>query len=272
MPRIALGVEYDGSDFVGWQPQHNGRSVATDLAAAVSAVADETVQVHAAGRTDAGVHATGQVVHFDTRATRSARAWALGINSNLPPDIAIAWAREVPADFDARRSAIARRYRYVIACSPTRPAVARRFVWWLRDALDCPAMSHASIAWLGEHDFSAFRAAECQSSTPMRHIYAIGIARHDERVEIEVTANSFVYHMVRNLVGALAEIGRGRAPPAWAEELLAGRDRTKGAPTAPAHGLTLVGVYYPEKLGLPCGSGLQEQFVGAALAATRNRD
>jgi tRNA pseudouridine38-40 synthase len=251
MPRIALGVEYDGTDFVGWQPQPNGRSVAVELAAAVSAVANESVRVHAAGRTDAGVHATGQVVHFDTSATRSARAWSLGINSSLPADVAVKWACEVPADFDARRSALARRYRYVIVCTPTRPAVARRFVWWLRDALDCPAMSQASIAWLGEHDFSAFRAAECQSSTPMRHVYAIGIARHDERIEIEVTANSFVYHMVRNLVGTLAEIGRGRAPPAWAAELLAGRDRTKAAPTAPAHALTLVEVYYPEKLGLP---------------------
>jgi tRNA pseudouridine38-40 synthase len=255
MPRIALGVEYDGTDFVGWQPQHNGRSVAADLAAAVSAVANEAVHVHAAGRTDAGVHATGQVVHFDTSATRTARGWSLGINSNLPPDIAVVWAHEVPADFDARRSAIARRYRYVIACAPTRPAVARRFVWWLRDELDCPAMSQASIAWLGEHDFSAFRAAECQSSTPMRHIYAIGIGRHEQRIEIEVTANSFVYHMVRNLVGALAEIGRGRAPPTWAAELLAGRDRTKAAPTAPAHGLTLVEVYYPDKLELPCRGG-----------------
>jgi tRNA pseudouridine38-40 synthase len=251
MPRIALGVEYDGTDFVGWQPQHNGRSVAVELAAAISAVANETIQVHAAGRTDAGVHATGQVVHFDTSATRSARGWALGINSNLPPDVAVAWVHEVPADFDARRSAIARRYRYVIASSATRPAVTRRFVWWLRDVLDCAAMSQASIAWLGEHDFSAFRAAECQSSTPMRRVHAIGIARYEERVEIEVTANSFVYHMVRNLVGTLAEIGRGRAAPAWAAELLAGRDRRQGAATAPAHGLTLVEVYYPEKLGLP---------------------
>lgn len=254
MPRIALGVEYDGTDFVGWQSQQNGRSVAVELGAAVSVVADEPVQVHAAGRTDAGVHATGQVVHFDTSAVRSLRGWLLGINSNLPPDVAITWVHEVPADFDARRSAIARRYRYVIVSTPTRPAVARRFVWWLRDTLDCPAMSHASIAWLGEHDFSAFRAAECQSSTPMRRIHAIGIARDDERVEIEVTANSFVYHMVRNLVGALAEIGRGRAAPAWGAELLAGRDRTKGAPTAPAHGLTLVEVYYPDEFGLPhCG-------------------
>jgi tRNA pseudouridine38-40 synthase len=251
MPRIALGVEYDGTDFVGWQPQHNGRSVGVELGAAVTAVANEAVQVNAAGRTDAGVHATGQVVHFDTSATRSVRGWMLGINSNLPPDIAVRWVREVPPDFDARRSAIARRYRYVIVSAPTRPAVARRFVWWLRDALDCAAMTHASIAWLGEHDFSAFRAAECQSSTPMRRVHAIGIARHEERVEIEVTANSFVYHMVRNLVGALAEIGRGRAAPTWAAELLAGRDRTKGAATAPAHGLTLVEVYYPEELGLP---------------------
>jgi tRNA pseudouridine38-40 synthase len=251
MPRIALGVEYDGTDFVGWQPQQNGRSVAVELAAAVSAVANEAVHVHAAGRTDAGVHATGQVAHFDTSASRSSRGWLLGINSNLPPDIAVAWVREVPADFDARRSALARRYRYVIASAPTRPAVARRFVWWLRDRLDCAAMTRASIAWLGEHDFSAFRAADCQSSTPMRRVHAIGIARYDERIEIEVTANSFVYHMVRNLVGALAEIGRGRASPAWATELLVGRDRTKGAATAPAQGLTLIEVRYPAELGLP---------------------
>jgi tRNA pseudouridine38-40 synthase len=251
MPRIALGVEYDGTDFVGWQPQQNGRSVAAELAAVVSTVANEPVHVHAAGRTDAGVHATGQVAHFDTNASRSSRGWLLGINSNLPPDVAVAWVREVPADFDARRSAVARRYRYVIASAPTRPVVARRFVWWLRDPLDCAAMTRASIAWLGEHDFSAFRAANCQSSTPMRRVHAIGIARYDERIEIEVTANSFVYHMVRNLVGTLAEIGRGRASPAWAAQLLGGRDRTKGAATAPAHGLTLVEVYYPAELGLP---------------------
>jgi tRNA pseudouridine38-40 synthase len=251
MPRIALGVEYDGTDFVGWQSQRNGRSVAEVLAAAASTVAAEVVHLQAAGRTDAGVHATGQVAHFDARATRSPRQWLLGINANLPADVAVTWVHPVRDDFDARRSALARRYRYAIVCSETRPVLARHFVWWLRDPLDCAAMTRASVAWLGEHDFSAFRAANCQSTTPMRRVDAIGIRALEQRIEIEVTANAFLYRMVRNLVGALVVIGRGDAPAAWAAELLAGRDRTKAAPTAPACGLTLAEVYYPEEFGLP---------------------
>ena len=251
MPRLALACEYDGTDFVGWQAQANGRSVQAVLTEAIGTVADEPVVVHGAGRTDAGVHADFQVAHFDTRATRTPRQWLLGINANLPPDVAATWARAVPDDFDARRSALARRYRYSIVNAETRPALARRFAWWVREPLDCAAMTQASGAWIGEHDFSAFRAANCQSSTPMRRVQTVRIDRVERRVEIDVVANAFLYHMVRNLVGVLAEIGRGRAPPAWAEEVLRGRDRTKAAQTAPACGLTLVDVRYPDALGLP---------------------
>jgi tRNA pseudouridine38-40 synthase len=254
MPRIALGLEYDGTEFVGWQSQRNGRSVADTVAAAVSAVAGEAVQVYGAGRTDAGVHASAQVAHFDTTVTRTSRQWLLGINSNLPPDAAAIWVRHVGDDFDARRSALARRYRYVIVGGETRPVLARRTVWWLREPLDSAAMTRASVCWIGEHDFSVFRAANCQSTTPMRRVRAIRIARSDRRIEIEITANAFLYHMVRNMVGVLVEIGRGRAPHAWATELLAGRDRTKSAATAPACGLALVDVEYPEALVLPAPS------------------
>ena len=253
MPRIALGVEYDGTDFVGWQAQRNGRSVAEVLGTAVSAVAGEAVAVHCAGRTDAGVHAAGQVAHFDTGAARSRRQWLLGINANLPEDAAVTWVRPVAEEFDARRSALARCYRYAIVNAPTRPVLARRYAWWLRAPLDCAPMSRAAAAWLGEHDFSAFRAASCQAATPMRRVDSIRVSRAGALVEIEVTANAFLYHMVRNFVGVLAEIGRGRAPADWAGELLAGRDRTKAAPTAPAHGLTLVAVRYPPAFGLPAG-------------------
>lgn len=251
--RIALVIAYDGTDFVGWQTQANGRSVQSVLEAAVGSVADEPVAIAAAGRTDAGVHALGQVAHFDTDARRTERQWRRGINSNLPADVAVHWAGEVPADFDARRSALARRYRYAIVTGEHRPVLERRHVWWVREPLDCAAMTAAATAWLGEHDFSAFRAAECQSTTPMRRLDGVRISRRGERIAIDVTANAFVYHMVRNLVGTLVEIGRGRRPYTWAAQLLAGRDRTRAAATAPATGLKLVGVQYDARFGVPDG-------------------
>jgi len=251
MPRLALACEYDGTDFVGWQQQANGRSVQEVLTAAISGVANQPVEVHGAGRTDAGVHALSQVAHFDSDARRSERQWLLGINSNLPDDVAVHWVGEVSRDFDARRSALWREYRYTIACQPTRPARDRRFVWWFREALDCGAMSAAATAWLGERDFSAFRAAHCQSTTPMRRMLSISIATAPQRIELEFRANAFLYHMVRNLVGALVEVGRGAAPVDWARELIAGRDRQLGAPTAPARGLALVSVAYPDDAGIP---------------------
>lgn len=251
MPRLALGVEYDGTDFVGWQAQDNGRSVQAELSAAVAFVADEPVEVHAAGRTDAGVHALGQVVHFDTHAEREPRQWRLGINSRLAPDVAIQWVRGVDEQFDARRSALSRRYRYQVFCGDSRSALARRSVWWLPHRLDPGRIAAAATLCLGERDFSAFRAANCQSNTPMRDMMRISVTREGPLVVIEFTANAFLYHMVRNLVGALVEIGRGRASPVWMAELLETRDRTKAAATAPPCGLSLVEVRYDERYALP---------------------
>ena len=263
MPRIALGVEYDGTDFVGWQIQREGRSVEGTLASAVQSVADDpTIAVHGSGRTDAGVHAASQVAHFDTSARRGPRQWLLGINSLLPPDVAVRWVREVSGDFDARRSALRRRYRYEVLQQSTRPALLRRTAWWIREPLDAAAMTGASLHWLGEHDFSAFRAAGCQAKSPIRRLMAVRIARfsHSDRVAwaFDFTANAFLQHMVRNLVGALVEIGRGDLPPASAREMLASRDRTKAAVAAPPTGLTLVEVLYPEHYGLPAAEPAHE--------------
>ncbi len=255
MPRIALGLEYDGTDFVGWQKQRTGRSVEATLAEAVGAVANEPISVYGAGRTDAGVHAVQQVVHFDTDAARTPRQWLLGLNANLPLDVAVRWARQVPVDFDARRSATSRRYRYSILHRPGRPALARRRVWWLRETLDCAAMSEAATHWLGEHDFSAFRAAACQAKSPVRELRAVRIERRANQdfalVTLEFTANAFLQHMVRNFVGTLVEIGRGRLPVTAAAEILASRDRTTAGMTAPAAGLTLIEVLYPLHYALP---------------------
>jgi len=251
VPRLAFACEYDGTDFVGWQTQANGRTVQAVLTEAISEVADEPVEVHGAGRTDAGVHADGQVAHFDTRAQRRPDQWRNGINSNLPADVSLGWVCAVSERFDSRRSAIWREYRYTIASRPTRPARARRDVWWLREPVDCGAMTAAATAWLGERDFSAFRAANCQSTTPMRRMIRIALARHDGLIELSFRANAFLYHMVRNLVGALVCIGRGEAEPELGRLLVAGRDRTRGPATAPAHGLTLAAVAYPDEFGLP---------------------
>ena len=252
--RLAVGLEYDGAGFVGWQVQRSGRSVQGVLEAAVSRVADERISVTGAGRTDSGVHAHGQVAHFDTHARRTSRQWLLGINSNLPEDAAVRWVRRVGADFHARRSATARRYRYLILERETRSALLRHRSWWRRETLDCAAMCAAASALLGERDFSAFRASGCQSATPMRRLTSIGLYRANGLLHLEFEANAFLQHMVRNLVGVLVEIGRGAAPPDWAAEVLAGRDRTRAGVTAPAQGLTMVGVSYPRRYGLP-GTG-----------------
>lgn len=255
MPRIALGLEYDGTDFVGWQIQPNGRSVEGVLAAAAGFVAGAPVTVRGAGRTDAGVHAVHQVAHFDTHAVRTPRQWLLGINSNLPPDAAVRWVREMPVEFDARRSAVARRYRYTVLQQPARPALLRRSVWWLRQTLDCGAMTAAATAWLGEHDFSAFRAADCQAKSPMRRLKAVGVAQRSSGdgtlVTLEFTANAFLKHMVRNFVGTLVAIGSGELEAAEAARILARRDRREAGVTAPPAGLALVEVEYPPRFGVP---------------------
>jgi len=255
MPRIALGLEYDGTDFIGWQIQPTGRSIEGVLAAAVSFVAGEPTNVHGSGRTDAGVHALQQVVHFETRVNRTPRQWLLGINSNLPADATVRWIQEMPADFDARRSAVSRRYRYTILQQAARPALLRRRVWWLRQALNCSAMTATATGWLGEHDFSAFRAAGCQAKSPMRRLMAVQIAARQHGmgtlVTFEFTANAFLQHMVRNFVGTLVAVGSGEMSPADAAAILRNRDRKVAGETAPAAGLVLVEALYPAHYGVP---------------------
>jgi tRNA pseudouridine38-40 synthase len=252
--RLAAGVEYDGSGFHGWQVQSHARSIQSTLNAAISTVANETLTTGAAGRTDTGVHACGQVVHFDSVARRSEFAWLRGINSNLPADIAIQWVRAVPAHFHARYSALTRTYRYVILNRPVRSALDRHRAWQLRVPIDAAVMQVAASHLIGEHDFSSFRAAGCQSKNPVRRIEALEVVRHGEHVVIEVRANGFLYHMVRNIVGSLVRAGSGEAEPGWLGELLALKDRRVAAPTAPSAGLFLAAVHYPEVFGLPVPS------------------
>ncbi len=251
MRRVALGIEYDGTGFVGWQSQANGRAVQDILGAAVAQVAAEPVVLTAAGRTDAGVHAEAQVVHFDTSARRTDRQWVLGINSQLPDDVAVTWARSVDCDFDARRSAVSRTYRYQLLRCQTRSPLWRQRSMWVRTPLDLGTMSAAAVYLLGEQDFSALRAAGCQSRSAQRCVTAIRMAGRAPFVHIDVTANAFLYHMVRNMVGLLVRVGSGAADAAWVAAVLASGDRSQGAPTAPAQGLTLRAVTYPEHFGVP---------------------
>ncbi len=251
MPRIAVGIEYLGTHYVGWQAQAGQPSVQQAVEDALAAVAAAPVSVTCAGRTDAGVHALGQVAHFDTDARRAPRAWVLGANTRLPLDIALTWAREMPPGFHARHSALSRTYRYHIVNRSERPALAAGRVAWVHRPLDVAAMAAAAAALLGEHDFSAFRAAECQSKTPMRRVTEIAVTRAGEQVTIGVTANAFLHHMVRNIAGLLIAIGRGDEGPGFAAEVLASRDRRRNAATAPACGLYFTAVGYAPGLGLP---------------------
>lgn len=249
--RIALGVEYDGTDFLGWQRQQAGRSVQAVLEEALSVVADGPVRVICAGRTDAGVHARGQVVHFDSGAPRSERSWVLGSNANLPADVAVLWARRVPADFHARYRATQRRYRYLVTDRPVRTALDRAQVAWFRGPLDVAAMREAAGMLLGEHDFSAFRAAGCQARSPIRTLQQARVCRDGSVVAFDFAANAFLHRMVRNLVGSLIAVGQGKCAPEWLAEVLRARDRTRAGIAAPACGLTLCGVEYPARYALP---------------------
>lgn len=263
MARYALGVEYDGSGFLGWQrlsragsPEEaacaaEANTVQEALELALSRVADEPVTTICAGRTDAGVHGQCQVVHFDTGAVRDPRGWVLGATSHLPPSVAALWCLPVADEFSARFSAVARRYRYRILTRMVRPSLQRQYLSWERNRLDADAMHRAAQALLGENDFSAFRSAECQAAHAMRELQSISVRRDGDEVVIDVRANAFLHHMVRNIVGSLAMVGRGERPEAWIAELLAGRDRTVAGPTAPPDGLLFVGPLYPAKWGLP---------------------
>lgn len=251
--RIALAVEYDGSAFFGWQKQLNPAlpTVQSALEHAVSKVADHPVHLYCAGRTDAGVHATGQVVHFETTSARPLRAWVKGVNAHLPASVAVRWATPVAADFHARHTALSRSYRYLVLNRPERPAVGASLLTWEPMPLDAAAMHQAGQSLLGERDFSAFRAAGCQSGTPMRNVSAVSVRRDGELVVLEITANAFLLHMVRNIAGSLMAIGRGEHPVSWMAALLASRDRNLAAPTASPAGLYLVHVAYPASHGLP---------------------
>ena len=255
--RLALGIEYDGTDFLGWQRLAHGATVQGAVEAALSRVADHPVQVTCAGRTDAGVHARCQVVHFDSESARTPRGWMLGANANLPGSVGVRWARPVADDFHARYGARARRYRYSILNRVARPALEARYVAWERQPLDAAAMHAAAQALIGENDFSAFRTVACQARTPYRNVHAIEVARDGERVEIAIEANAFLHHMVRNIVGSLLPVGRGERRTEWLAELLAGRDRSAAGPTAPAAGLCFIAPRYPREAGLPDEASLR---------------
>jgi tRNA pseudouridine38-40 synthase len=252
--RIALGIEYDGSRFLGWQTQPGGGAIQDAVEPALSSIAGESVSVTCAGRTDRGVHAREQVVHFDTQAARPESAWVRGVNATLPESVAVLWAREVPAEFHARYGARARTYRYVLLNRPVRPALAARHVGWYHGALDIAAMREAAARLVGQHDFSAFRSAECQAKSPVRTLHAMDIERDGDRIDFVVRANAFLHHMVRNLVGTLVYVGKGKHPPAWAGEVLEARDRARAAPTFAAEGLYLEKVEYEPHWNLPARS------------------
>ncbi len=221
------------------------------LEEAIAKVADGDIEVTCAGRTDTGVHATGQVVHFDTTSKRSERSWLLGTNTNLPDDISVTWAVNVGAEFHARFSATARHYRYRILNRLNRSALHQHRAWWVHQPLDDELMHDAAQRLLGEHDFSAFRAAGCQARTPIREVISITVMRDRDWVTLEVSANAFLQHMVRNITGTLAKVGLGEAPSEWVTEVLESRDRRAGGIAAPPHGLTLARVDYPDSLNIP---------------------
>ncbi|MDH2997491.1 tRNA pseudouridine(38,39,40) synthase TruA [Pasteurellaceae bacterium LFhippo2] len=249
--KIALGIEYDGSRYFGWQRQQNVESVQQKLEEALSIVAASPCEVFCAGRTDARVHGTGQVVHFETDAVRPLQSWYLGTNAHLPPDIAVKWAVEVSDDFHARFSATARRYRYIIHNHRLRSAILPFGVSQYYQPLDSEKMHQAGQFLLGENDFSSFRAAQCQSNTPWRNVHHLNVIRQQDFIIIDIQANAFVHHMVRNIVGSLIEVGQGNQPVEWIKWLLGQRDRKLAAPTAKAEGLYLVDVTYPEHFGIP---------------------
>lgn len=266
--RVALVFEYDGAAYHGWQQQKSGvASIEQALAKGVQKVADHPVELVCAGRTDAGVHASYQVVHFETTAVRNLRSWVMGINTATPHSISVHWAGNAPDPFHARFSAVYRRYRYVIFNGPVRPALLGSQVSWNYRPLAVDAMQKAAQHLTGEHDFSAFRAAGCQSRSPWRFVEFLRVSRHGEYVVIDVQANAFLHHMVRNFAGALMAVGEGRQPPDWIAEVLASRDRRAAGPTAPPGGLYLVDVGYPGGFGVPraeCGPAFVRPWFSTA--------
>ena len=254
--RFAFGIEYDGSDFFGWQRQSEGRTVQGSIEAALSRVANHELGVVCAGRTDTGVHATGQVIHFETDAVREPYQWVRGVNANLPADIRVQWATVIDETFHARFSAHKRHYRYVILNRPEASALLRCRASWEYERLDEVLMGQAATGLLGEHDFTSFRAVACQAHSPVRTIYQLDVLRCGNFIYIDVIANAFLHHMVRCIVGVLCAIGRGEQSPGWVNEVLEARDRTLSGMNAPPGGLYLAAVHYPESFTLPAGNWL----------------
>ncbi|GAA5786500.1 tRNA pseudouridine synthase A [Chitiniphilus shinanonensis] len=248
--KYAIAIEYDGRAFAGWQIQPDQPTVQAALEDALSRMAGHPVRLHAAGRTDAGVHATRQIGHFETEVQRPLTAWVRGVNSFLPPAVSVLWSRQVPDAFHSRFSATARHYRYLLLNHPVRPALMAGRVGWMHQALDLDAMRDAAQRLLGTHDFSSFRAAECQARTPVKTLRRLDIRRDGQMVVCDFAADAFLHHMVRNIMGALLHVAKGNRPPSWIVELLAARDRTIAPPTFMPDGLYLAGVSYPAEFGL----------------------
>jgi tRNA pseudouridine38-40 synthase len=249
--RIAIGVAYRGTDFEGWQTQPSGRAVQDVLERALSEIAGHRVALTAAGRTDAGVHASAQVAHFDASAVRPETAWVRGVNTQLPDTVSVQWAARVEDDFHARYSAIGRSYRYVLYRQPVRPALLSGLVGWFHGELDVAAMRRAAGSLVGEHDFSTFRSSECQAKSPVRVLERAEVGMRGPYVTFDFTANAFLHHMVRNIVGCLVYVGSGRHGPEWIAELMEKRDRRLAAPTFAPDGLYLAGVRYDARWNLP---------------------
>lgn len=251
MARIALGIEYDGSRFLGWQTQPGGGTVQDALEAGLSAIAGIPVSTTAAGRTDRGVHARLQVAHFDTDAKRPGSAWVRGVNALLPDAMAVLWSHEVADDFHARYSALSRTYRYELLNRPVRAALSAHYAGWFHLPLEVEKMRAAAALLVGEHDFSAFRSSECQAKSPVRTIQAFQIEHKNGKIEFVVRANAFLHHMMRNLVGSLIYVGKGKHPPQWVAEVLRSRERARAAPTFGPEGLYLETIEYQARWGLP---------------------
>ncbi|MEP6656481.1 MAG: tRNA pseudouridine(38-40) synthase TruA [Betaproteobacteria bacterium] len=250
--RIALALEFSGTPFNGWQSQPDGGSAQDALERALGTIAGMAVRSVAAGRTDSGVHAALQVVHFDARVARPMSAWVRGVNTHLPAAMAVLWARAVPDDFHARFAATARHYTYWLLNRPVRPALLDGRLGWYHRPLDVEAMAMAARELLGTHDFSAFRAAQCQARTPVKTLHRIDILREGELIRFDFSADAFLHHMIRNIVGSLVHVGAGKAPPQWLGGVLLGRDRTRAAATFAPDGLYFTGVDYPATFDLPC--------------------
>ena len=249
--RYALGIEYDGKNYCGWQRQNHSPSIQEKLEIALSKIAAEPIQVVCAGRTDTGVSATNQVVHFDTNKVRKDVAWTLGVNTNLPSDIAVKWVKEVDESFHARFSATARRYRYIIYNNPLRPAILSSGVTFQHQPLDEKKMHQAAQTFVGKHDFTSFRTVHCQSHSPIRTMHHVNVSRQGNYVILDVKGNAFLHHMIRNFAGSLMRVGQSIETIEWIAEVLAAKNRCVAGMTAPANGLYFVDVDYPEQFGLP---------------------